>query len=78
MINILQRSEVEQINRQEFEQFTRQWDQKLRDLSEQGQIQVEQLRQKHAREMEELRIYLESSMSLNFKPSPELLNFRKV
>lgn len=65
-------------NANEFENFTYQWDMEIKNIQELARIQIEQLRSKHARELEELRMYLEQSISLQFKPSPELLNLRKV
>ncbi|CDW85760.1 UNKNOWN [Stylonychia lemnae] len=73
-----EKSDLEKQHTDEFENFTMSWDQEIRNIQETSAILIEQMRQKHAREIEELRMYLEQSISLNFKPSPELLNLRKV
>ena len=33
---------------------------------------------RHTREIEDLRLYLEQSISMQAKPSPEILNMRKI
>eukprot|EP00347_Sterkiella_histriomuscorum_P007317 403349412 len=73
-----EKAELEMQHAQEFENFTYQWDMEIKNIQELSSIQKEQMRQKHARELEELRMYLEQSISLQFKPSPELLNLRKI
>ena len=34
--------------------------------------------ERHTREIEDLRLYLEQSISMQAKPSPEILNMRKI
>jgi len=39
---------------------------------------MQQLRQSHAQQMLDLRQYLENSLSRSYRPSPDLLNLRKI
>ena len=70
--------EVEEQNRIEFEKFTRHWDAQVAKLQEQSLVQMEALRGAHEVQMNELRVYLEQTMTTQYKPSPELLNLRKI
>ena len=69
---------METQHRQEFESFMIAWDDALRHFNDVSNVQIEQLRQRHARELEELRLYLEQATSIHAKPSPEILNMRKI
>jgi hypothetical protein len=40
--------------------------------------QLDQMTERHTREIEDLRLYLEQSISMQAKPSPEILNMRKI
>lgn len=56
--------EMEDQHRQEFEEFMRVWDDAIRSFQDVSSVQMEQMRAKHAREIEELRLYLEQATPL--------------
>ena len=54
------------------------WDDALKTFQDISQQQLDQMSDRHARELEDLRLYLEQSTPLQAKPSPEILNMRKI
>jgi hypothetical protein len=69
---------LENVHLQEFQDFMAAWDQAIRAFNDLSSVQLEQLRARQAREMEELRLYLEQATPLNAKPSPEILNMQRI
>ena len=70
--------QVEDFNREEFQEFTQVWDDKIKILKEHISIQVGNLASNHVKSMEELQVYLQNSMTTRYRPSAELLNLRKI
>ena len=70
--------ELESEHSEQFQNFMEVWDSALRSFQDLSQAQVETLRDKHAGEMDELRVYLEQATPLQAKPSPEILNLQKI
>ncbi len=50
----------------------------MANLRSQGRSTRDQLATRHRKDMDDLRLYLEQRYSLSFKPSPELLNLRRI
>lgn len=70
--------DLETEHREQFQNFMEVWDNALRSFQDLSQTQIETLRDKHNREMEELRAYLEQATPMQAKPSPEILNLQKI
>ena len=68
--------EVEQI--QHLQTFEEEWQEHEQTLVQESQSQLQQLDEKHAKEMEDLRADLEEKLPKQFKPSSKLLNTRKI
>ena len=69
---------MEALHRQEFESFMFALDDALKAFHDMSTNQLDQMTDRHTREIEDLRLYLEQSISMQAKPSPEILNMRKI
>mmetsp|Transcript_2876 Transcript_2876/g.4903 ORF Transcript_2876/g.4903 Transcript_2876/m.4903 type:complete len:205 (-) Transcript_2876:41-655(-) len=74
--------QVEQYNRDEFQEFTLIWDRKLETLKQQIALEISKLAKLHQQQFqlqsEQLKRVFESSHANKFKPSSQLLNLRKI
>lgn len=72
------RSDLENAQMQEFQQFNADWDQSLSTKEQESQQMLATLDQQHREELERNRAELEQKITQVFKPSSELLNLRKI
>lgn len=70
------RLDIDEAHTREYQQFQNEWDTKITEKEQENMILVNQLEQKHARELEDNRISLEQKLTTAFKCSPELLNMK--
>mmetsp|Transcript_15367 Transcript_15367/g.23656 ORF Transcript_15367/g.23656 Transcript_15367/m.23656 type:complete len:121 (-) Transcript_15367:326-688(-) len=73
-----EQEETEKLNREEFENFNFQWDTRMEKLNSEIAIEIEKMAAIHELQMNQLQQYLETSYSMKFKPSSELLNLRRI
>ena len=62
----------------EFEEFTALWQQRFSLYQQRAVLAMQDLRQKHAVQLEQLRKYLEETLPRKHKPSADVLNLSKV
>jgi hypothetical protein len=77
-LNDSQRMEVEEAHLMEFNQFNMEWDQKMNEFQHHAGQLEQSMMDKHDNDISELRQNLDQSLSTNFKPSPEMLNLKKI
>ena len=70
--------QVDQFNRQEFEQFTVKWDNHLAAMRLNITKQINSLIDSHEQQMRDLQEYLKQTLPVKLKPSADLLNLRKI
>ena len=73
-----EREEVEQAHLFEYSQFNKTWDDACVKLQQEHQLLIQQLEDKHTKELEENRVRLDQELSTVLKPSSELLNLRRI
>ena len=69
---------IEEAHTKEYEQFQEAWNQQMQHSDEDASKVLGQLEEKHTKELEENRVVLEQKIPLNFKPSSELLNLKRI
>lgn len=70
--------ELEETHIMEFNNFNQEWDKRMNEFEVHSAQLVKALEEKHIAEHEEYRNSLEEKLPIKFKPSPELLNLRKI
>eukprot|EP00347_Sterkiella_histriomuscorum_P005426 403356662 len=73
-----EKQEVEQAHILEYQQFNRAWDEQTLQQQEDHQRQMDELENKHTKELEDNRVKLENELSTIPKASSELLNMKKI
>ena len=62
----------------EYQEFNKNWDNVLAQIEAQDQEMVRSLEERHIKQLEENRQFLEQSLPLIIKQSAELLNLRQI
>lgn len=70
--------ELEETHIMEFNNFNQEWDKRMNEFQVHSSQLIKALEEKHISEHEEYRNSLEEKLPIKFKPSPELLNLRKI
>ena len=70
--------ELEETHIMEFNNFNQEWDKRMNEFQIHSSQLIKALEDKHISEHEEYRNSLEQKLPIKFKPSPELLNLRKI
>lgn len=70
--------ELEETHIMEFNNFNQEWDKRMNEFQVHSSQLIKALEEKHISEHEEYRNSMEVRLPLKFKPSPELLNLRKI
>lgn len=70
--------ELEETHILEFNNFNQEWDKRMNEFQMHSSQLIKGLEEKHIGQHEEYRKELEEKVPIKFKPSPELLNLRKI
>lgn len=70
--------ELEETHILEFNNFNQEWDKRMNEFQMHSSQLIKALEEKHIAQHEEYRKDLEEKVPIKFKPSPELLNLRKI
>lgn len=70
--------ELEETHIMEFNNFNQDWDKRMNEFQVHSSQLIKALEDKHISEHEDFRNRLEETLPIKFKPSPELLNLRKI
>ena len=73
-----EREEVEQAHIMEYQEFNKNWDEVMKKTEEEHEELMNQMEQKHVRELEDNRSKLEQSLPTVPKASAEKLNQKKI
>ncbi len=72
------RMQIEEAQNKEYEQFQQQWEQRIGEKEQEHETLLQQLQDRHQKELEENRQVLENKIPQVFKASSELLNNKKI
>lgn len=70
--------ELEETHILEFNNFNQEWDKRMNEFQMHSSQLIKALEEKHIEQHEQYRKELEEKVPIKFKPSPELLNLRKI
>jgi hypothetical protein len=70
--------ELEETHILEFNNFNQEWDKRMNEFQMHSSQLIKALEEKHIQQHEEYRNGLEEKIPVKFKPSPELLNLKKI
>ena len=70
--------ELEETHILEFNNFNQEWDKRMNEFQVHSSQLIKALEDKHMAQHEEYRSQLDEKLSTAFKPSPELLNLRRI
>ena len=70
--------ELEETHILEFNNFNQEWDKRMNEFQMHSSQLVKALEEKHIQQHEEYRNGLEEKIAFRFKPSPELLNLKRI
>lgn len=70
--------ELEETHILEFNNFNQEWDKRMNDFQMHSSQLIKALEEKHIAQHEEYRASWEEKVPVKFKPSPELLNLRRI
>ena len=71
-------NELEETHILEFNNFNQEWDKRMNEFQVHSSQLIKALEDKHMAQHEEYRVQLEEKLPIKFKPSPELLNLRRI
>lgn len=70
--------QIDEAHQKEFEQFQQESEQIAQQKEQEGMIAIQQLEERHNKELEENRAILEQKIPMAYKPSSELLNLKRI
>lgn len=73
-----ERMQIDEAHAKEYEQFQQEAEQNNQQKEQEGMLAIQQLEERHNKELEENRAVLEQKIPMNFKPSSELLNLKRI
>jgi hypothetical protein len=70
--------ELEETHILEFNSFNQEWDKRMNEFQMHSSQLIKALEEKHVAKHDEFRKQIEDKIPIKFKPSPELLNLRRI
>lgn len=70
--------QIDEAHAKEYEQFQQEAEQLNQQKEQEGMLAIQQLEERHNKELEENRAVLEQKIPMVFKPSSELLNLKRI